>query len=134
MTTKENLEEYFQTAKKSDDRSVHQAFVKELLSSSDTAQLNCHYELLKERENWMLYCEIRLAFSQRSGVESFLTDRLAKEIDSDLIADVIHILGRQRSPIALETSIRYASYKDEKVREVVAYVLGWVGAESELPV
>jgi hypothetical protein len=105
-----------------------------LLSSNDIEVLEFHYNCLGDTKNETIYFTCRAAFAKRPHIETFLLSKLEVEQDKHKIADIIHILGRIRSDKALEIAKYNLLDKDDHIREVCLYVIGWTGSISEINV
>ncbi|MGF7108290.1 HEAT repeat domain-containing protein [Treponema pedis] len=109
---------------------------KKLLESNDINILDFHLNLLKTKENTDLYYRMRACFSDRpkEKIEVFLLDRLDKEQDNVLKADIIQILGHIKSAKILPYVREHIKSKDGNIRERCIIVLGWMGNKDDLPI
>jgi len=131
----ETLEREFTLAKASTDYDQHQKFIKQLLSSDAPEIIAYHFSLLKRRENWDLYQDIRYAFRKRGAVaERFLVDKMKTESDPELQADALQILGGLRSKEVLPLARHFVSHQDPDLRYRACIVLGWVGTEDDIDI
>ena len=131
----EDLEQKYRAAERSDDSRRHRRFCKLLLSSDDPEIVDYHFHLLKRRDNWDLYLEIRAAFEERgSEVEKYLIERLDAEQDPALQSDALHLLGMMDSAAARPAARRFIQHPGPELREVACYVLGWVGTPEDVEV
>lgn len=105
---------------------------KKLLATDDTDVLELHYSLLADRSDLTTYQVIRAAFGKRRQAESFLLSKLSDETRKYLIADIIHILGGQRSKKASVIAKAFLNDSADELREVCLYVTGWVGSEHDI--
>ncbi|QSI05302.1 HEAT repeat domain-containing protein [Treponema pedis] len=98
--------------------------------------LDFHLNLLKNRENKDLYYRMRAYFSDRpkEKIQVFLLDRLDKEQDNVLKADIIQILGHIKSAKILPYVREHIKSKDGNIRERCIIVLGWMGNKDDLPI
>ncbi|MBF7996371.1 HEAT repeat domain-containing protein [Rahnella laticis] len=110
-------------------------FQKTLVSTSTKEVLDFHYECLKDFSDWQLYCYCRAAFVRRGmSVEPYLIGKLSHEGNYHVIGDIIHLLGRLRSPLALKVALEYIEKEDAYIKEVCLYVIGWVGYYDDIEV
>ncbi|QOW59965.1 HEAT repeat domain-containing protein [Treponema pedis] len=112
------------------------SFKKKLLESNDINILDFHLNLLKTKENTDLYYRMRACFSDRpkEKIETFLLDRLDKEQNNVLKADIIQILGHIKSAKILPYVREHIKSKDGNIRERCIIVLGWMGNKDDLPI
>lgn len=129
------LDRDFKIAFETTDYTQHQEFTKELLASNETEIISYHFNLLKKRENWKLYQQVRQAFLKR-GVEgeNFLIMRMKSEDDPELQGDALFLLGLLRSKEALALARSFVSHQDPDHRYKACVVLGWIGTENDIDI
>lgn len=111
-------------------------FVENLLSENDLNTLSYHYGLLKNKKHIKLYQRIRAAFDKRPQeiIEPFLLEKLQKEEDVSLKADVIQLLGNMGSEKVLPYAIENIQSDIRDIRYRCIIVVGWIGGKNDLPV
>ncbi|MCP3898400.1 MAG: HEAT repeat domain-containing protein [Desulfobacteraceae bacterium] len=107
-------------------------FKKMLLSDNSTEAVDFHYKLLGLNKNKKFYQHIRVAFTKRPDIESFLLKKIEIEEDEKMQGDILHLLGRIGSVQAAQIAQEFLSYKNEYHREVALYVLGWMASREEI--
>lgn len=129
------LDRDFKIAFETTDYTQHQEFTKELLASNETEIITYHFNLLKKRENWKLYQQVRQAFLKR-GVEGekFLITRMKSEDDPELQGDALFLLGLLRSKEALALARSFVGHQDPDHRYKACVVLGWIGTENDIDI
>ena len=127
------LETVYNEALGTDDFEVHQAFIKLLLSESDEASLEFHYNKLRSQKNRELHLRLRLAFIKR-GEEGarYLVERIADEKDTAMQGDLLHMLGRLRHPAGLQMARASLSSNERETRHHACCVLGWMGEKADV--
>ena len=129
----DTLEKEYNAAKETTNFTLHQNFIKLLLSSDDSETINFHFNLLKNRDNWNLYTRLRAGFKKRGiATEKFLIDKIKNESDDGLQADALHLLGELNSNEAVSISKDFIKHQDQTHRETACYVLGWLASENEI--
>lgn len=107
-------------------------FIKMLLSENSPEFVTYHYTLLKRREYKDLYYDIRAAMKKRPQIEMFLMGKYNTETDPVTLGDILHLLGRIRSPHAEPMARDFLTHENKYQREVAIYVIGWVGLEDDI--
>ncbi|HEX5752136.1 MAG TPA: HEAT repeat domain-containing protein [Archangium sp.] len=128
------LERAFKSASlpTAEDEEQH-SLVQQLLSSNDTEILRYHYDLLRQQENWSLFCWLRNGFAKRGPQgEDFLLQAFEKEEDPEMRGTIVHILGRMRSKGARPLALRLIASDSASLHHTAAYVLGWVGTAEDV--
>lgn len=128
------LERAFQAASRptADDEEQHALAVR-LIESDAPEIIAYHYELLRKRDNKSLFHWLRNTFAKRGRPgEEFLIRALDEERDPEMLATVVHILGRMRSGAARESAICLLTSEQIELRDTAIYVLGWVGSASDV--
>ena len=88
-----------------------------LLEHHDREHLAFHFELLRNREHFYVYCSIRAAFKKHGPqAESFLVERFQTETDPHLRGDALQILGNMRSKSARALAKEAAMADEETLR------------------
>lgn len=129
------LDRDYKIAFETTDYTQHQRFTKELLASNEMEIISYHFNLLKNRENWKLYQQVRQAFLKRGDDgEKFLITRIKTEDDPELQGDALFLLGLLRSKEALALARSFVSHQDPDHRYKACVVLGWVGAENDIDI
>lgn len=130
-----NLQREYARVSQTTSFSAHQEFISRLLSSNDQETIQYHFELLRSHEPRDLYLRVRSAFIKRGKEgEKFLIDRIQREKDPALLADALHLLGRLESRHAIPLAREFMSHPIPEHHYIGCYVLGWVGAEDDIPV
>ena len=129
-----NLDKHYSQVIHTDSYSVHQSFIKELLSTNDEQILDFHYQLLSRSiGNPDLYKRLCRAFEQRGKVaQDYLSGRIQNETDSQIRGDVLHILGKTNTPSVIPLAISFLQSDDRIMRYKAIIVLGWTGQSEEL--
>ena len=121
------LQKYGEAAK-TDDFDIHAAFVSDLLLLSDQETIRYHYDLLRDRSNVDLYLRLRLAMIKRGvNVVAFLERMTETEVNQEMRADLLHMLGRLRSPLGLILARAALTSNNPDTRHRGCYVIGWMG-------
>lgn len=127
------LKQEFEAAKKTDSFTVHNEFIKNLLSSDAENFLEAHYSLLADKENKDLHRRVSNAFEKRgSAGEKFLIKKLGEETNVGLQADVLQILGKFKSRELAEIIPHFLNSPEEMLRQKAIIVTGWFGNEPEI--
>ena len=104
-----------------------------LLEHHDREHLAFHFDLLRNREHFYLYCSIRAAFKKHGPRgEAFLVERFHSETDPHLRGDALQILGGLRSKSARGFAKEAAVADAETLRYRGVIVLGWVGTVRDM--
>lgn len=105
-----------------------------LSSSNSTEMLNYHYLLFKIKEDAILYLRIRSSFEERPKeiIEPFLLNKLDKEKNISLKADVIQLFGVIKSKKILPFIYKNITSPIRDIRYRCIIVLGWVGNSKDL--
>lgn len=108
-------------------------FIDALLEHHDGEHLAFHFDLLRNREHFYVYCSIRAAFKKHGPhAESFLVERFQTETDPHLRGDALQILGNMRSKSARALAKEAAMADEETLRYRGVIVLGWVGTVKDM--
>lgn len=134
MDIKELEKKYESADKSGNDFTVHSQFIKELQSDSSTEMTSYCYDILRKRHNRHLYLRLRAAFKNRPDAEVFLVEKLKTEKDSDMQADILHLLGVLNSFQAAPLARQFVNHDYAYHREVALYVLGWVGNKQDISI
>lgn len=127
------LEQEYNLAQQTTSFSMHQAFLKKLLAVQCPEALAYHYQLLLRQENQDLYLRIRAGFEHRGKeAESFLLAQLKTEQNSELLADILLLIGLMRSVQARRVALGFLSHENPKIRHFALVVLGWVGNKEDV--
>ena len=130
----ESLATEFVEVEKRDSIVEDKKFAAKILSSQEPDVVALHFELLKKRDNWMLYIMLRDAFAKgRSVAEQFLIQRIQTEKDHELQKEALHFLGYLRSKEARRYAREFVLNKNSDLRETACYVLGWVCEAGDIP-
>jgi len=128
------LTEMYATAIQTDSYSMHSEFILELLKNNDPHIMDYHYSLLKHSsENIDLHRRLCRAFEQRgkAGI-NYLLSKVKPEPVAALKADIIHILGKVRTPDIVPIALFYLKNEERILRYKSTIVLGWNGSKNEL--
>ena len=129
------LEHEFEKAEKTEDFSIHNAFVKDLLATSTPEILQFHFRLLIKTEstNQKLYQRLRAAFGKRGeSAKPFLIAQTEHESDPKIKGDAIQILGHIRASEVLPVCRICLSDENDYLRYNSIIVLGWMGEPNDV--
>lgn len=129
----EALTKAYVEAEKTEDFSLHLAFVKMLLKSESLEVLEFHYALLENTSNAKLHQRVRAAFNKRQhAVDAFLLNKLDVDNNVQRLGDAIQILGHRRCVDALPRIRKFINRQEEWLRYNAMITLGWMGEPEDL--
>ena len=124
----ESLKEKYDLIKDSTDVSEIMEFKKSLLELTTEEAKEYHFSLLMEKKNKKFYYHLRNSFIKRgTEAEKFCLSKWDSEKDPRIKSDLLHILGRLRSPSALPLARGEINNNTPETLECACYVLGWMG-------
>lgn len=131
----ENIKkEYYQLLNRYDEVMLTD-FCNDLCDSNDDDILDFHYEILKNKENELLFYAIRGCFDRHGERgKMFLLKKIQIEQDSDLKAEALFLLGTMECKQIKPIAIRFLEHENNRDRYYAIIILGWIGTLEDLPI